>query len=175
MLHNLGIDGIITATTLENRFRTLILHIQDLEKDLENKNRYNADIIIDATEDAESGTMEGNCQLYVLKNIFNLETFPDPYIGESWVKGSGASIATNYNMALAETVWLLYMAEGSSDNNPNEIERKITTPELKMLSDKTFSPCPHNGLLTFSFEIPIITVVHGDRSVTTAREWLINS
>lgn len=172
MLHTLGTDGTITATTLENRLRTLILHIQTIEKETGTLNINKADVIIDSVENSETELMRGNAQIYCNKVDFLTLAVINPYVGVSYNKGTGTSNATNYMSALLETAFLLYKAEGSSINNPNKIDRKLTDLGLEMLDEPLSLPVLHNALFTFNFEIPLITVVNGDSSTTQAREWL---
>lgn len=174
MLHSLGTDGTLKSTTLEGRLRELVALLQQLEKDTQGINSKNADCILTAVPNGELEQIEASCQCYVDMADLNSLSYPDPYNNAGYVQSTGSE-ATNFNAALAEVCFAMYNAEGSSTNNPNQLERKLTPPTLALLPNRLTQPISHNAILSFSFTIPTITTTVNGITSTVAKEFLSNS
>lgn len=175
MLHSLGIDGTLKSTTLEGRLREVVSRIEEIEKDNgpDGMNRRLADLIKSASNTAESQLFTAECQCYLWLADHNTLGYPDPYVSANYIKGSGSE-AANFNHALAEAAFAIYRAEGSSINNPNQIERKLTPPTIEILEQTLNTPAKHNAILSFSFSIPITTQTLPDgTTLIIPREYLV--
>lgn len=156
MIHNLGTDGTLKSTSLEGRLREIVSLLQQIEKDTQGLNSKSADCILEGSIDPEKEEFAARCQCYVFLSDLNSLSYPDPYNSAGYVQSTGSE-ASNFNAALAECAIAMYLAEGSSANNPNQLQRKLSLPSLAFLDGTLNQPAIHNAILSFNFTIPTIT------------------
>lgn len=175
MLHSLGTDGTLKSTTLEGRLRELISRMSEIEKDRDIKNKNGADCIISSSGNAEAEQFTGRCQCYLMVADSNSITYPEVYTAAPYTQSTGSE-AVNFNHSLAEVVLEVWKAEGSSVNNPNQLERRLVTGVAIAFNETTLNtPATYNAILSFDYDIPTVTITNADgTTTTTAKEYLVN-
>ena len=105
----------------------------------------------------------------------NTITYPEVYTAAPYTQSTGSE-AVNFNHSLAETALRIWQAEGSTVNNPNQLERRLVTGLAIAFNETTLNtPATHNAILSFSYNIPTVTVTNTDgTTTTTAKEYLVN-
>ncbi|GEM_PF-2539280 len=172
-----GTDALISATTLENQFYSIVITVQEVERNT-NFNPQDDINIITASYDSDTGIFSGSADLFAiatpLPDGFHNLTYPNPYTAYTlWSEGtSGQGTALNINHAIAQRGMWLAKSERDAAYNLGNLDPKITGWSWSLLDDPLTIPVSHNCKLTFDFSLELETVSSGNGVSYRAKTYL---